>query len=51
MKIYTILFSLVLTGCTISLSNVSTNGKATDVLDESQEASPDINLQATVPLA
>lgn len=39
---------IFLTSCTISFQNISTVGKATDLIDENQTASPDIS--ATVPL-
>ncbi len=46
------LFSLcfVLSACTISFQNVSTNGKASDVVDEEQEATPNISPNIDLPL-
>jgi len=44
----------MLTACTISFSNVSTHGTATDLIDEDQaadadvEVSPDVNLPASM---
>lgn len=33
-----------LTGCTISFQNISSNGRATDLVDENQTASPSTEL-------
>lgn len=37
-----LMFTLVLTGCTISFQNISTHGIATDLVDENQDASPTV---------
>lgn len=34
------LIMMTLTGCTISFQNISTHGTASDVVDETQDASP-----------
>ncbi len=34
---------MLLTGCTISFSNVSTHGYANDLVDEDQEATADVS--------
>jgi hypothetical protein len=41
------LIMLTLTGCTISFQNISTHGTATDLVDEEQNASP--NVSASMP--
>ncbi len=40
---------LVCTSCTLSFSNVSTHGSASDVIDEDQTASPSTELDASIP--
>lgn len=40
---------LVLNACTLSFQNVDTHGTATDLIDETQEASPETDLQVKVP--
>lgn len=37
------LIMLTLTGCTISFQNISTHGTATDLVDETQDASPTVS--------
>lgn len=37
-------------GCTISFQNISTHGTATDLVDENQKASADIDANLEVPL-
>jgi len=49
MKIVFIIISLFLTACTISLQNISTKGTATDIVDQEQQASPDV--KTTVPVS
>jgi len=36
---------LTMLSCTLSFQNVSTNGKATDLIDENQDAKADISAQ------
>lgn len=43
------LFALLMTSCTISFQNISTNGYASDLVDENQEATPDIKTDIKVP--
>ena len=38
------------TSCTISFQNISTNGKAEDLVDEEQTASPSTSVDATIPM-
>lgn len=38
------------TGCTMTFTNVSTHGTASDVVDDTQTASPNTSMKATVPL-
>lgn len=40
---------LLLVGCTLSFQNISTNGKATDLVDEQQTASPDVSPNLVIP--
>lgn len=44
-----ILGSILVSGCTLSFSNISTHGTATDVVDENQTAQPQIDTSVTVP--
>lgn len=46
-----ILFSVMLTGCTLILQNISTHGTATDLVDENQTATPDISPTINVPVS
>ncbi len=49
MKIY--LFCLIfLTGCTLSFTNVSSIGKATDLIDGNQNADADVKPVISVPI-
>lgn len=38
-----------LVGCTLSFSNISTHGTATDLVDENQSANPVVSPALTVP--
>ncbi len=40
-----------LTACTYSINMVHTQGTATDVVDETQRADPDIQADLTVPVS
>lgn len=44
----TIPLLLMLTGCTISFQNISTHGKATDLVDEQQAATADVKPDISV---
>ncbi len=41
---------LFLVGCTVSLSNISTHGTATDLVDEEQGVSPTVSPTLNVPI-
>ena len=41
---------LMMSACTLSFENISTNGKAEDVIDETQSASPNVSIPVTLPL-
>lgn len=41
---------LILIGCTFSFNNISTNGKASDVLKEQQSTSPVVSPDIEIPL-
>ncbi len=41
---------LLLSGCTISVSQVHTEGIASDVIDENQAATADVKADATIPI-
>ena len=45
-----VLHLFLLTGCTISFSNMDTHGTASDLLDENQSATPTISPTLTVPI-
>ena len=40
---------MVLDSCTISFQNISTHGTATDLVDENQAASPDVQTDLDIP--
>ena len=44
----TILFLLFLTSCTMTFTNISTNGKATDVIDENLKADADVDANVSL---
>ncbi len=41
----------LLTGCTYSITMVHTQGQATDVVDETQTAKPDVSPTVSVPVS
>lgn len=46
-----IVFVLVfMTGCTLSFSNISTHGTATDLVDENQATSPTVSVPIKIPV-
>ncbi len=42
--------SMILTACTISFQNISTHGMASDLVDESQEATGDVKPNVQLPM-
>lgn len=40
----------ILSGCTISFSNISTHGTAQDLVDETQTSSPTTTIKASLPV-
>lgn len=46
----TIFGCLFLYGCTISMQNISSVGKASDMVDTEQEASPDVKADVSLPI-
>lgn len=44
------LFFLLLNSCTYSVNMVHSEGTATDVIDENQEAKPDVNISVPASL-
>lgn len=38
-----------LPSCTLSFQNISTHGTATDLVDQTQSAEPDVNANLTIP--
>lgn len=50
MKWVTALMLIFLTGCTYSITQVHTEGMASDVVDEEQRADPDVSPNISVPL-
>lgn len=49
MKPTAIILFILLCSCTISFQNVSTNGKADDLIDEEQTANPNVNAEVSLP--
>jgi hypothetical protein len=45
-----VLLIFFLSSCTISFQNISTNGRASDLVDENQEATADVQAEATIPI-
>lgn len=43
------LIILNLSSCTISFQNISTHGTATDLVDQNQDASPDVKPVVSIP--
>ncbi len=48
-KIISILALFLLTSCTISLQNISTNGKASDLVDDQFETDPEVSTDLEIP--
>lgn len=46
-----ILVFFLFTSCTISFQNISTHGTATDLVDENQAASPNVDTNLTLPVS
>lgn len=44
-----ILSLILLSGCTLSFQNISTHGTATDLVDEQQTASPNVDANVRIP--
>ena len=44
-----IAFLILITGCTLSFNNIETQGHSSDVLDEQQTATPNIEPNLTIP--
>lgn len=44
-----VMLPLCLVGCTLSFSNISTHGTATDLVDENQDASPTVSPDIEIP--
>lgn len=45
-----LLTGMLVTSCTMSMTNVSTNGKSSDVIDEEQSASPTVSPTLSLPI-
>lgn len=50
-KLYILAISVMLTGCTLSFSNVDTHGTATDVVDDTLTTSPTVSPDISVPVS
>jgi len=48
--IIAVMVYITLSGCTLSFTNISTHGTATDLVDEEQTASPDVKSDLTIPM-
>ncbi len=46
---YILFMGLILCSCTISMQNVSTNGEASDMIDQDQKADADIKPNVSIP--
>lgn len=46
-----LIISFFLTACTISFQNISSVGKAQDMIDTAQEASPDVDANLELPVS
>jgi len=44
-----VILPLLLVSCTLSFSNISTHGTATDLVDEEQTANPNVSPTINVP--
>jgi hypothetical protein len=44
------MLALTLNCCIISFQNISTHGTATDLVDQGQDASPDVKTDLTIPI-
>jgi competence protein ComGC len=44
-----IMFLLLISGCTLSFTNISTHGQASNLVDEQMEASPDVDANVSIP--
>lgn len=49
--VFMIFVLFCLSSCTISFQNISTHGSATDLVDENQDASPQIDAKVTIPVS
>lgn len=47
--LFMMLFYIFFTGCTISVTTLHTQGTASDVVDENQAASPEVDAKAEIP--
>lgn len=50
-KIYVLALSVLLTGCTISFTNVDTHGTASDVVDDTMSTPTTVSPDITVPIS
>jgi hypothetical protein len=48
-KLYVLLGVLVVCGCTYSITMVHNQGAASDLIDETQNASPNVNPTLSIP--
>lgn len=44
-----LVFCILLTGCTLSFNNIATEGHSSDVVDEQQDASPTVSPNLVIP--
>lgn len=49
--ILTIMMTIILTGCTYSITMVHTEGQATDVVDTDQKPTTDVSPTVSIPAA
>jgi len=47
--LFVVILPVLLLGCTLSFSNISTHGTATDLVDEEQTATPNVSPTVNIP--
>jgi hypothetical protein len=47
--LFVVVTTVFLSSCTLSFQNIETHGMASDLIDENQDASPEVSADITVP--
>lgn len=50
-KFFLLVFFLFFQSCTISFNNTSTSGRAEDIIDQDQDASPNVSPNVSLPIS